>query len=66
MICTSEVAKFLTSCGRGNKSLSCVLSHVLQTTSTKPEMGGLDARRRSPMQLHGCFRTGHPITQDSP
>jgi NAD(P)-dependent dehydrogenase (short-subunit alcohol dehydrogenase family) len=29
-------------------------------------LAGSDARRRSPMQLHGCFRTDPPITRDSP
>jgi len=38
---------------------------ALDEMSAVIPLAELDVRRRSPMQLHGCFRTGHPITQDS-
>ena len=38
----------------------------LEEMSAVHPIAGLDARRRSPMQLHGCFRTDHLITRDSP
>jgi NAD(P)-dependent dehydrogenase (short-subunit alcohol dehydrogenase family) len=38
---------------------------ALDRMSAVHPSAALDAPRRSPMQLHGCFRTGRPTTQDS-